>query len=153
MTRIDFYILDSNTPQARESFACRLIEKVQQQGHSIFVQSHSTQHAELIDDLLWSFKPESFVAHARIDSTIAKNCSIVIGQSKQLNQEHATTADCHQHDVLINFESTVPSDFSYYNRVVEIINKTDNATTEDGRVRYAHYKDRGYKIESHNIRG
>ncbi len=152
MTRIDFYILDSNTPQARENFACRLIEKIQQQGYSIFVQSHSTQHTELIDDLLWSFKPESFVAHTRIDSTIAKNCSILIGQTEQLSSTEATTKN-KQHDVLINFNNAVANTFSHYNRVVEIINKKDSSTTNDGRLRYAHYKSRGYKIESHNIRG
>ncbi len=153
MTRIDFYILDSSIPQARENFACRLIEKIQQQGYSIFIQSHSTQHAELIDDLLWSFKPESFIAHARIDSAIAKNCSILIAQTEQLSTKQAITTKSKQHDVLINFDGTVPNTFSHYNRVVEIINKNDTNTTDDARVRYTHYKDRGYKIESHNIRG
>ncbi len=147
MTRIDFYILDNNTHQAREHFACRLIEKVQLQGHAIFVQSSNAQHAKLLDDLLWSFKPESFVPHARSDSAIAKSCSVVIASEQIENQENDNN------DVLINFNPTVPNSFSHYNRVVEIVNKQDDSSTDDGRARYKYYQDRGYKIESHTIRG
>ena len=145
MTRIDFYILESNTPQAREKFACRLIEKVQSNGHSIFVQSQAVQQSELLNDLLWSFKPESFLPHALLDSTEAKNCSIVIGNKTATDENRIN-------DVLINFDPDVPDSFSQYNRVVEIVNKQDNSSV-DGRTRYAYYKDRGYKMESHNIRG
>ncbi len=147
MTRIDFYILDNDTLQAREHFACRLIEKVQSQGHTIFVQSTDAQHAKLFDDLLWSFKPEAFVPHARSDSAIAKSCSVVIGSEQIDNQESI------KNDVLINFNPTVPNCFSHYSRVVEIVNKQDDNSTDDGRARYKFYQDRGYKIESHKIRG
>jgi len=146
MTRIDFYIVDSNTPLIRENFACKLIEKVQQQGHNIVVTSTSTQHAKLLDDLLWSFKPESFVPHALSDSTIAQECSVVIGTENTITHENR------ENDVLVNFNTDVPKSFSQYSRVVEIVNKQDNSSTE-GRIRYSYYKDRGYKMESHNIRG
>jgi len=146
MTRIDFYILDDNTHQAREHFACRLIEKVSQQGHHVFVEPDSTQHAKLLDDLLWSFKPESFVAHALSDSKIANQTSVVIGVEPNI------TTDINNNDVLINFDTAVPSSFSQYSRVVEIVNKKDNSSI-DGRIRYKFYQDHGYKMESHNIRG
>lgn len=146
MTRIDFYILDTSSTKARENFACRLIEKVQQQGHSVFVQSISTQHAALIDDLLWSFKAESFVPHALSGTRSVVNCSVIIGT------EHAANDNNKKTDVLINFDSTVPDYFSHYSRVVEIVNKKDNSS-HDGRIRYKYYQDRGYKMETHNIRG
>jgi DNA polymerase-3 subunit chi len=146
MTRIDFYILDTTTPQSREKFACRLIEKVHHQGHHVFVQSHEVQHAELFDELLWSFKPESFVPHALSDSNEAKDCSVIIAGST------SAKADNQINDVLINFKPTVPESFSQYSRVVEIVNKKDDSSIE-GRNRYSYYKDRGYKMESHNIRG
>ncbi|MFV2059255.1 MAG: DNA polymerase III subunit chi [Gammaproteobacteria bacterium] len=146
MTRIDFYILDTANPHSREKFACRLIEKAQSQGHQIHVQSHGSQHAKLLDDLLWSFKSESFIPHAMSDSTDALNCSVII--------EHKASAatDHNVNDVLINFDTTVPVSFSQYSRVIEIVNKKDNSSIE-GRSRYTYYKDRGYKMESHNIRG
>jgi len=146
MTRIDFYIIDSSTPQVRENFACRLIDKAQSQGHSIFVQSHSPQHAELLDNLLWTFKPASFVTHSLSDSSIAKNCSVVIGNNHDTNIKNS------KNDVLINFDTTVPDAFSQYGRVIEIVNKQDDSSV-NGRIRYKFYKDRGYKMESHNIRG
>ena len=149
MTRIDFYILDNNTPQAREHFACRLIAKAQRQGNSIFVQSHTVQQAELLDNLLWSFKPESFIPHAQSDSDLAKNCSVIIGTD---HSDDTITDENRKNDVLINFNATVPNSFSQYSRVVEIVNKQDNSSI-DGRTRYSFYKDRGYKMESHNIRG
>ncbi|MFV1983141.1 MAG: DNA polymerase III subunit chi [Thiohalomonadales bacterium] len=146
MTRIDFYILDNNTPQARENFACRLIEKAQHLGHSIFVQSQTTEHAELLDDLLWSYKPESFIPHALSKSASATNCSVVISTEQQKTEKNKNN------DVLINFSSTVPDLFSQYSRVVEIVNKNDNSSI-DGRTRYKYYNDRGYQMEYHNIRG
>ncbi len=145
MTRIDFYILESNTPQAREKFACRLIDKAQRNGHSVFVQSQVVLQTELLNDLLWSFKPESFIPHALLDSKEAKDCSVLLGND-------ITTVENRTNDVLVNFDHTVPDSFSQYSRVVEIVNKQDNSTV-DGRTRYTYYKDRGYKMESHNLRG
>jgi len=149
MTRVDFYLLETSTNQARENFACRLIEKVQNQGHNIFVQTQSTQLAGELDNLLWSLKPESFIPHALADSEVALNCSVVIGDVNR-----SVTDESIKNDVLINFDSDVPNSFSQYNRVVEIINTKDNdGLVTQGRARYKFYQDRGYKMETHNIRG
>ena len=57
--RVDFYVLQSQAPQRRLSFACRLTAKAYLQDLSIIVWSDSAGDAKLYDDLLWTFDDRS----------------------------------------------------------------------------------------------
>ena len=63
MTQVDFHILQDASVEARWLYVCRFIEKVERLGHSILVVVDNQEQAHELDDLLWSFKPESFIAH------------------------------------------------------------------------------------------
>src|SRR6478735_10342427 len=106
MTQIDFHILQETSVEARWLYVCRFIEKVERLGHSILVVADTLEQAQELDDLLWSFKPESFIAHQIIGGDEDVKVEITyIGQSGSVQSgEH--------HDVLINLSSQIPEFFS-----------------------------------------
>ena len=66
MTRVDFYVVSDASPEARLQVAARLTEKAQRQGHSLFINTSSESEAEALDELLWTFRPASFIPHQRV---------------------------------------------------------------------------------------
>jgi len=91
MTNIDFHILQEASVEARWLYVCRFIEKVERLGHSILVTVDTQTEAQELDDLLWSFKPESFIAHQ------------IIGGDESARVEITFTEESgDHHDVLIN---------------------------------------------------
>ena len=94
MTKIDFYILQSDTEEKRLKFACRLLEKAARQGNMILVNTQDEAMSKALDRALWHFKAESYVPH----QVLSHSCDhpdqpIVI--SHEFDSEH-------HHDVLIN---------------------------------------------------
>ena len=61
--RVDFYLLPSYQNDARWLIACRLLEKAYAKGHKVYVLCNNQQDAELLEDLLWTLKEESFIPH------------------------------------------------------------------------------------------
>lgn len=144
MTQIDFYILPEQTMDQRNQFACRLIEKAFRLGHSIYIHSHSTEYAKLLDETLWNYRASSFLPHQQLTAPTnsASNCPIEIGCGE---------APKHQHDVLINLGMEIPDFFSRFQRVSEIV-VTDPEVMSATRKNYKFYKDRGYPLNSHDMR-
>ena len=67
--QVDFYVRPETSPDALDNFACRLVEKVCQRGHHVLVVTASDTAARRFDDLLWTFRDESFVPHRRIGAS------------------------------------------------------------------------------------
>ena len=141
MTNISFYILKGNSEHDRQVFACRLAAKAYYQGKQIYIHTDSNEAAELMDKVLWSFKPDSFIPHDRVDAQHRVDSPILIGhQSKPPSLM----------DLLINLAPEQPNFFSQFNRVAEFINDDDQVKTT-GRQRYQFYQQRGYELTTHNI--
>jgi DNA polymerase-3 subunit chi len=137
MTNIDFHILQDTSVEARWLYACRFIEKVERLGHSILVTVDTETEAQELDDLLWSFKPESFIAHQ------------IIGGEGTAKVEITYTGEAgNHHDVLINLGSQIPDYFSRFERLCEIVIQ-DQKILENTREHYRFYKQRGYPITQH----
>ncbi len=141
MTQIDFYLLASQDPNARWDFCCRLIEKVQRLGHRILVSVDTQEEAEALNQLLWSFKPESFVPHKIINDPQYAAMPVEITYSNESGD--------HQ-DVLLNLGKEIPAFFSRFKRMGEFVTE-DEATKVWTREHYRFYKDRGYPIETRPI--
>jgi len=146
MTRVDFYILNDTSPQARDLFACRVVEKAYRLGHGVYLHTTNAQQAKRLDQLLWTFKQNSFVPHAIEGDSPAPNPPVLIG--------HAThpgdTQPAQQRQVLVNLAAEVPLFFSSFERVAEIIDQSKENKVS-GRTRYRFYRDRGYRLENHQI--
>lgn len=138
MTHIDFHILQDTSVEARWLYVCRFIEKVERLGHSILVVVDTEAEAHELDDLLWSFKPESFIAHQ------------IIGGDEEVKVEITFTNNAgDHHDVLINLGSQIPDYFSRFDRVSEVVIQEPNVL-HNTREHYKFYKQRGYPITQHN---
>lgn len=142
MTQIDFHILQDTSVEARWLYVCRFIEKVERLGHSILVVVDTFDHAQEIDDLLWSFKPESFIPHQIIGGE--EDVKVEITYS----EESGTIPSGQHQDVLINLSSKIPDFFSRFARVAEIVIQ-EPKILENTRDHYRFYKQRGYPINQH----
>jgi DNA polymerase-3 subunit chi len=143
MTRIDFYILEDGSPEARHRFVCRLAEKAHQQGHRIYIYAAEAGKAAAVDELLWTFRDGSFVPHdmLRAGETPDRDTPIHVG-----SVEPPAQLD----DVLVTLGEEVPAFFSRFHRVAEVI-AGDEAARAGGRARFRFYRDRGYPLETHTI--
>jgi len=142
MTQIDFHILQETSVAARWLYVCRFIEKVEQLGHNILIVVDTREQAHELDDLLWSFKPESFIPHQLIggDETVKVEITYPAGAAVAEAGQH--------HDVLINLSSRIPEFFSRFARLAEIVIQ-EPKILEITREHYRFYKQRGYPITQH----
>lgn len=145
MTRIDFYIFPQGAPiiEAVLPAVCRICEKAGVSGTRVYVHSPDSVVAEALDGMLWSFRQGSFVSHERISDNgcIEQPVPVVlIGSRPPANHI----------EVMINLASDVPSFFSRFERVLEVVHG-DISIRTTGRLRYKYYKDRGYPLSTHEI--
>ena len=141
MTRIDFYIINSEQKASRCLLACRLAEKAYSLENQIYIYSTDEQQVMELDDMLWTYRAGSFVPHQRFVLPEDQVCPVLIGNTEApegLNQ------------VLINMDTAVPLFFSRFERVVEIVNQ-DESQRQQARERFKFYRDRGYDLHTHNI--
>lgn len=142
MTRIDFYVLQSGPPGAGHAVACRLTEKAYQLGHRVYVHTADADQAEAIDELLWTFRPGSFVPH-RLCEAGEDFAPVLIG--------HGEAPEIRP-DVLINLSGEVPLFFSRFERVAEVV-EAEEPQRASARERFRFYRERGYELATHELKG
>lgn len=130
-TAVDFYIAPEYGRAVRLGLACRLVEKAYKLGHNVYVHADSAAQAEEFDDLLWTFKQNSFVPHGLHSAQENSTNPVLIGWQDQ-------PAD--HHDVLLNLASEVPPFFTDYARVLEVVDQTAE-TLAQSRVRFRQYRE------------
>ena len=141
MTRIDFYLVKSESVHSTELLTCRLAEKAYTLGHRVYIHSADDAQLERLDDLLWTFAAGSFVPHVRFQREQGDDAPVVLGTQ---------AAPAGHTDVLINLADEVPLFFSRFERVAEIVG-ADAALRSSARERYRYYRDRGYALETHEL--
>ena len=139
MTRVGFYVVQSAEAGARLSVAARLAEKAFQQGHRIFINAVDEQQARTLDEMLWSHRPASFLPHALHGQPDDGTIAIGWGQEPS---NHS--------DLLINLQLEIPSFFSRFQRVAEVVTQ-DEDSLQALRKSWTFYKDRGYQLEKHDL--
>ena len=144
MTQVDFYILDSDSDDARLQLACKIVDKATQLDHHVYIHSTSDDEARKLDELLWTFSQGSFIPHQVVRSELKSPAlePVLIG----VNQPPGPG----RWDVLINLATDVPEFFSRYERVAEVVD-ANTVRREQSRERYRYYRDRGYKLNTHQV--
>ena len=140
MTRVGFYVVQTGDQAQRLHVAARLADKAFQQGHKIYINAPDESQARELDQLLWSFRPSSFLPHALEGEEHSNNIAIGWGQ----------TPGSHN-DLLINLNLEIPDFFSRFNRVAEVVTQ-DPASLSALRKSWAFYKERGYQLEKHDLK-
>ncbi|WP_455199710.1 DNA polymerase III subunit chi [Kaarinaea lacus] len=141
MTKVDFYLLSGTGQIAREIMACKLVDKVYQLKHKIYIHTGSQQNARQLDDTLWTFKPGSFIPHCIYQPGEKNPEPVIIGYQDQVPESH---------DVLLNLSDEVPLFFSQFDRVAEFVDADENSRSL-ARTRFKFYKDRGYDLTTHEL--
>jgi DNA polymerase-3 subunit chi len=140
MTQVDFYLLPDQSGDNRLRFACRLTDKAYRLGHKVFIHTESPQQTRQLDELLWTFQQNSFVPHCVYQESA--EAPVLLGHDAEPDASH---------QVLINLATEVPLFFSRFERVAELVNQ-DGELRRLARKRYSFYKDRGYPLQTHEIR-
>ena len=143
MTRIDFYVLPGASSHGRHLTACRLAEKAYRAGHRVYVQTATAQDEVAVDDLLWTFKQNSFVPHARWQGEGQPEVPVLVGHRP---------APSFSGDVLIHLGEAIPDAYERFERIAEIVD-ADAACRDAGRRRYRFYRDRGHTPVTHQLAG
>jgi DNA polymerase III subunit chi len=141
VSQVDFYILHGSTGTARLRFICRLSEKIWRQGQQLYLYAESETQARQLDNLLWTFRVDSFVPHELWLPTQEASSPIQIGY------------DVRQHPaipLLLNATSHWPAFTEDYERVLEPIEDTPLAR-ELARERYRHYQALRWEIRTHDM--
>lgn len=147
MTRVDFYVLGSNGDgkRNREYMSCRLIEKAWTSGYTVFVHTDSLATAEHLDELLWTFRDDSFVPHALCLSKERPSSSIespvLVGAGEVPNGAG---------DVLINLTENVPLEYTQFSRVAEFVDTTESSRAAS-RQRFRYYRDHRCEVHTHHL--
>lgn len=143
MTQVNFYTLSSEDSQSRYQFACRLAEKAVALGHRVLINTGSAEQARQIDDLLWEFKPGSFIPHRILtdEKPILDTEQVLISTGTYPEE---------MEDVLINLREEPCQQTQRFNRINEILT-ADPELLEAGRNSYRFYQSRGLRPDTHKL--
>lgn len=142
MPRIDFYVLPDAAENDRAQLACRLADKAYSLGHTVYLLAGSEARAAALDDLLWTFRQDSFVPHERYPLLAGSEGSpVLIGviAPTEVNAQ-----------VLINCTDAFPKGFERFERVVELVDQRPEVLAQS-RERFKQYRERGFTPESHKL--
>lgn len=139
MTDVQFHVV----PSDKLTYACRLLRKATGTGAQLVVTAEARLLQEL-DAALWNMAPHEFLAHGM------EGCPDAVWQRSPVVLT-ASMLDTPHHQVLVNLGQGVPDGFSRFERLIELISSDDEADVLAGRVRWKHYRDRGYTLVKHDL--
>ncbi len=139
--RVDFYLLQAAQPHARWLVACRLLEKAYYKGHRVFVWCNDRKEAEYLDELLWTFKDESFIPHNLQGEGPEPPPVIQIGYAQEPRGFN---------DILLNMAKDIPPFFKKFKRIMELVSNEEQQKA-DSRLHYKEYRTQGCNLHTHNI--
>ena len=141
MPRADFYLIGK--PRFREQpllLVCELARKASDAGLPMLVLCASAAQAEQLDDLLWSFDPDAYVAHQ-------------IAGADEDEEEVPVLLAAPEHDaplrpMVLNLrDAAVPDGFE---RVLEVV-PADDSARGPLRERWKQYVARGIDVKKHDM--
>ena len=139
--QVDFYLLSNNQPQAGWLVACRLLEKAYLRNHRVFVFCENKDDAMRLDELLWTYKDESFIPHNLQGEGPEPPPAVQIGYEGEPRGFN---------DILINMSSTIPPFHTRFRRIIEIVLDND-AAKEISRQHYREYRAKRFDLHTHSI--
>jgi DNA polymerase IIIc chi subunit len=80
VTRVGFYVVQAAAAGQRLEVAARLADKAYAQGHNIYINATDKPQAQALNELLWSFRPASFMPHALAGEEQSEQIAIGWGQ-------------------------------------------------------------------------
>jgi DNA polymerase III subunit chi len=144
-TQADFYLVSAPDEGTRLRTACAIAGKAYDKGLRVTVLARSPAEAAQFDDLLWTFRPGSFVPHGLwpAEASFADATPVLIS-SGELPESHR--------DVLVNLGVDAAGKFVAFDRICEVVGPDDSAR-RTARSRWRQYSAVGIEPASHDIGG
>ncbi len=142
MPDIGFYILASRSESERRLFACKLTEKAYRSGRLCYLLTEDPRQSAMLDDLLWTFRPGSFVPHQLYNGMVPDKANAVL-----IGHLNAPDDWC---DVVINLSTRFPDNGMNSERILEILDDSEE-TKGPGRKRYHQYRQAGLSVVTHKM--
>jgi len=139
--QVDFYTTTDTRPDAAPRLLCKVIEKAYKQGLRVYVHAPSPRQSRYFDQLLWSFRENSFVPHQRSDDGQPLSAPVCIGYGEVQRGEA---------EVLANLSPELPPSLQGFARVVDVAGAAEPGLSE-GRRRYRAYLDRQLDLKHHRL--
>jgi DNA polymerase-3 subunit chi len=140
--RVDFYVTDDASPDARARLACRIVEKAYLAEQRVLVRCASDAALTRIDELLWTFGDGSFVPHEPMPATeSAPEAPVALTTG---------AAPSGAWQVLVNLSHDLPPEWQRFERVAEVLDG-DADTRSQARARFRAYREAGSTPETHNV--
>lgn len=140
MTEVKFFVLRAADAASRLDYTCKYLQTCLKQGHRVLVRTASAEDGEALDELLWHFRPESFVPHATLPALRAGGLPcppVLIGWDDDTGP--------HQ-DVLVNLAPGVPEYAASFRHVREIVVQQDDVL-QATRQNWRQYRELGLAPE------
>jgi DNA polymerase-3 subunit chi len=137
MTSIDFYFNAAD----RFQVACRLAGKAIAQKKSLLIYAPVPEEASRIDKMLWTWPATGFVPHCMVNDSLAAETPVLIASGEESPER------C---ELLLNLSSGQPPHFERFERLLEVVSPEEDER-KAARERFRYYRDRGYRIASHDL--
>ena len=99
------------------------------------------QQAWKLDELLWTYRDDSFVPHNLCGENLSPPPMIQIGYGE---------ADCPHRDILFNLDFAMNKNIERYQRCIHIINQDDELKRK-ARELFRLYREKNYSIQTHDL--
>lgn len=139
---VDFYVMEgaSRTQAWRE--LCLLLEAPYAADQPVYVRTASADDAKQLDELLWTYRDDSFLAHQITAQANAALAPIEIGVSD---------APIRKTGVMVNLTKEIPDFYQEFNRVIEIV-FDEPLVQQQARERFRQYREQGCELNTHKIK-
>lgn len=142
MPQVDFYNLPSDSAEEHLLFVCRLINKAWQQIDSIYIHCNDETQRQTLNQLLWQFKPESFIPHNLREEMPEAPVTLGIKENGYSSLQAA---------LFVNLTNQPVENYHSFSRIVEFV-INDPQHKEHARNNYRFYQQAQLDIKYHHQR-
>jgi DNA polymerase-3 subunit chi len=138
--KADFYLIDK--PRFREDpllLVCELARKAYDQGIPTLILARSAEEAEALDEKLWSFDEDAYIAHQIAGDEDDDATPVLIVPPE---------FDAPPRPLVINLRDTVPR--GRLDSVKEVV-PADPAARDGSRQRWREYQSRGFEVRKFDM--
>ncbi len=137
MTRVDFYQLRGARWQGG---ACARVEALAAAGARVYLWAGSEAEARQFDELLWTFREDSFVPHDPWDGRGELDTPVAVGW----HPGNPNRADC-----LVLVRDAGPDEVRPFPRVIDFVPQDVPDLLPAPRARFAAFRAAGFAVEFH----
>lgn len=135
MAKVSFYLFEKS-PERQVESTCRLCRKILRQPAKIWIHCPDVAIQQELDERLWSFDPQSFLAHG-IDQAHAPICiSAALPDSTEW--------------IVFNFNNQALDQVNDFSHIIEIV-ENDEQAKQVGREKFKAYRRLGLAPQTHKL--